>query len=94
MAFAVFLVVAVLLVRSFFAPMQGASQISGNQVAISGVSGMKDFFYRDMLVSAVTGGLMAGKLSERRIAGGLKHAIILSVVGYAIFAFTIPPTWM
>lgn len=94
MAFAVFLVVAVLLVRSFFAPMQGASQISGNQVAISGVSGMKDFFYKDMLMSAVTGGLMAGKLSERRVAGGLKHAIILSVVGYAIFAFTISPTWM
>ena len=29
------------------------------------------------MVSGVTGGLMAGKLGERRIAGGLKHAIIL-----------------
>jgi len=47
-----------------------------------------------MIVSALTGGLMAGKLSERRIAGGLKHAIILSVVGYMIFFFTIAPAWM
>jgi len=47
-----------------------------------------------MLISAITGGLMAGKLGERRVAGGLKHAIILAIVGYAIFLITIPPNWM
>ena len=92
-AFAVFIVVAVLLVRSFFAPMQGAPQIMSS-VSVSSISGLKDFFYKDMLVSAVTGGVMAGKLGERRIAGGLKHAIILSIVGYAIFFIAIPPSWV
>ncbi|MGA3290347.1 MAG: type II secretion system F family protein [Candidatus Bathyarchaeia archaeon] len=92
-AFAVFIVVAALLVRSFFAPMQGAPQIMGSG-SVGSISGLKDFFYKDMLVSAVTGGLMAGKLGERRITGGLKHAIILSIVGYAIFFITIPPSWM
>ena len=92
-AFAVFIVVAVLLVRSFFAPVQGAPQIMG-QGAVGSISGLKDFFYKDMLVSGVTGGLMAGKLGERRITGGLKHAIILTVVGYAIFFIAIPPVWM
>jgi flagellar protein FlaJ len=92
-AFAVFVVVGLLLVRSFFAPMQGAPQIM-SQVSVSSISGLKDFFYKDMLVSAVTGGLMAGKLGERRIAGGLKHAIILSIVGYAIFFIAIPPNWV
>ncbi|MCW4002938.1 MAG: type II secretion system F family protein [Candidatus Bathyarchaeota archaeon] len=92
-AFFVFIVTSILLVQSFFAPMQGAPQIM-NQVSIGSISGFKDFFYRDMLVSAVTGGLMAGKLGERRVAGGLKHAIILSVVGYVLFFFTIPPNWM
>jgi len=92
-AFAVFIVVAVLLVRSFFAPVQGAPQIMG-QGAVGSISGLKDFFYKDMLVSGVTGGLMAGKLGERRIAGGLKHAIILSIIGYAIFFIAIPPVWM
>jgi len=33
-------------------------------------------------------------LGERRVAGGLKHAIILSVVGYALFMFLIPPNWV
>ncbi len=92
-AFAVFIVVAVLLVRSFFAPVQGAPQIMGSGT-VGSISGLKDFFYKDMLVSGVTGGLMAGKLGERRIAGGLKHAIILSIIGYAIFFIAIPPIWM
>jgi flagellar protein FlaJ len=92
-AFIVFIVTSVLLVQSFFAPMQGSAQI-GSQVSIGSISGFKDFFYRDMIVSAVTGGLMAGKLGERRIAGGLKHAIILSVIGYVLFFLTIPPNWM
>jgi len=92
-AFFVFIVTSVLLVQSFFAPMQGAPQIN-SQVSVGSISGFKDFFYRDMLVSAVTGGLMAGKLGERRVAGGLKHAIFLSVVGYVLFFFTIAPNWM
>lgn len=92
-AFFVFIVTAILLVRSFLAPMQGAPQIM-SQVSLGSTSGLKNFFYEDMLVSAVTGGLMAGKLGERRVAGGLKHAIILSIVGYAIFFFSIPPSWV
>jgi len=92
-AFGVFIVTAVLLVKSFLAPMQGAPQIM-DQVNLGSISGMKDFFYKDMLISAITGGLMAGKLAERRVAGGLKHAIILCMVGYLIFFIMIPPTWM
>jgi hypothetical protein len=65
-----------------------------DQVNLGSISGMKDFFYKDMLISAITGGLMAGKLAERRVAGGLKHAIILCMVGYLIFFIMIPPTWM
>ena len=42
-AFAVFIVTAILLVRSFFAPMSGSQQISGNTV-IGGVGGIKEFF--------------------------------------------------
>ena len=92
-AFGVFIVTGILLVRSFLAPMQGAPEIM-SQVSVGSTSGLKNFFYEDMLVSAVTGGLMAGKLGERRVAGGLKHAIILSIVGYAIFFIAIPPSWV
>ena len=92
-AFGVFMVVAILLVRSFLSPVQGAPQIMSS-VSVGSTVGLKDFFYKDMIVSALTGGLMAGKLSERRIAAGLKHAIILSVAGYMIFFLTIAPAWM
>jgi flagellar protein FlaJ len=92
-AFGVFLITALLLVRSFFAPMEGSQQIL-SQVTLTGTAGFKDFFYKNMLVSAVTGGLMAGKLGERRVPAGLKHAIALTVAGYVIFLLTIPPNWM
>jgi archaeal flagellar protein FlaJ len=92
-AFAVFMVTAILLVQSFFAPMEGSQQILGN-VGVGGTSGFKDFFYKYMMVSGITGGLMAGKIGERRVVGGLKHSILLVAVGYVIFLFTIPPNWM
>jgi archaeal flagellar protein FlaJ len=92
-AFLVFMVTAILLVRSFFAPMAGSQQIL-SQATVSGTSGFKDFFYKNMMVSAVTGGLMAGKIGERRVAGGLKHGIILVLLGYVIFLVAIPPNWM
>lgn len=91
-AFFVFLFTAVILVRSFFTPLEGYPQIL-SQFSIVGVNAYKDFFYRNMLVSAVTGGLVAGKISERRVLGGLKHAIVLSVIGYAVFFILIPPNW-
>ena len=92
-AFAVFIITAILLVRSFFAPMEGAGQIMGN-VTVGGKGGFQNFFYQNMLVSALTGGLMAGKIGERRVAGGMKHSILLAAVGYVIFFVTIPPSWM
>jgi archaeal flagellar protein FlaJ len=92
-AFAVFIVTSILLVQSFFAPMEGASQIMSS-VTVGGTSGFKDFFYQDMIVSGLTGGLMAGKIGERRVAGGMKHSILLLVGGYLIFLAAIPPNWM
>ena len=92
-AFAVFVITSILLVRSFFAPLAGSDQILSS-VTVGGTSGFKDFFYQDMIVSALTGGLMAGKIGERRVAGGMKHSILLLVVGYLIFMVAIPPNWM
>jgi flagellar protein FlaJ len=92
-AFAVSLFTAVVLVQSFFIPLEGTPQI-GSATLIGGVDVYSDFFYKNMMISAVTGGLMAGKLGERRVPGGLKHSLLLIVVGYVIFLFFIPPLWM
>jgi flagellar protein FlaJ len=92
-AFAVFLFTAIVLVQSFFIPLEGSAQI-GAVTTISGVDIYSDFFYKNMMMSAVTGGLMAGKLGERRVVGGFKHAVLMIVIGYVIFFFLIPPLWM
>jgi flagellar protein FlaJ len=92
-AFLVFLFTAIILVQSFFAPLEGYPQVL-SQFSIAGVSEFKDFFYKNMVVSAVTGGLMAGKIGERRVVGGLKHAIALLAVGYVVFLVLIPPNWV
>lgn len=92
-AFLVFIFTAVILLQSFFAPLEGYSQIL-SPVNIVGLRQFKDFFYRTMLVSALLGGLMAGKIGERRVAGGLKHSIAMLLIGYASFFFMIPPNWV
>lgn len=91
-AFFVFLITSIVLVGSFFAPLEGFPQMVGS-LAIVGVREFKDFFYRTMLISGLMGGLMAGKIGERRVVGGLKHAIVLVVAGYLIFYLMIPPNW-
>jgi archaeal flagellar protein FlaJ len=93
-AFAVFIVTAILLVRSFFAPLAGTQDVLSSLAPGGGTSNFKDFFYQNMMVSALTGGLMAGKIGERRVASGMKHSILLLVTGYAIFLVLIPPGWM
>jgi pilus assembly protein TadC len=92
-AFFVFAFTSVVLLRSFFAPLEAYPQMLSPMSAVS-VGAFKDFFYRTMLISALVGGLMAGKIGERRVAGGLKHSIILMVTGYVIFYVLIPPNWM
>ena len=92
-AFLVFAFTSIILVRSFFAPLQGLPQIL-SPLSIGGIADLKDFFYRTMLMSALVGGLMAGKIGERRVAGGFKHSIVLMLMGYAIFFLMIPPNWV
>jgi flagellar protein FlaJ len=91
-AFFVFAFTSVILLRSFFAPLEAYPQMLSPMSAVS-VQAFKDFFYRTMLISALVGGLMAGKIGERRVAGGLKHSIALMIIGYVIFYVLIPPNW-
>ena len=92
-AFFVFVVTAIILLSSFFVPLEDYTDIIGT-VGNLGAEEFRGYFYRTMLVSGLLGGLMAGKMGELRVAGGLKHAIGLMVVGYLIFYLLIPPNWM
>jgi flagellar protein FlaJ len=92
-AFLVFIFVSIILIVSFFEPLEGLEQIL-SPTTLVGARQFKDFFYRTMIVSAFMGGLMAGKIGERRVLGGLKHSIIQLAVGYLVFYVMIPPNWM
>jgi flagellar protein FlaJ len=92
-AFFVLIFTAVILLQNFFAPLQGLKNVL-SPTTIMGMQAFRDFFYRTLIVSALFGGLMAGKIGERRVVGGLKHAIIMLVVGYVIFFVFSPPNWM
>jgi pilus assembly protein TadC len=92
-AFLVFLFVSIILIVSFFEPLEGLEHIL-SPTTLVGARQFKDFFYRTMLVSALMGGLMAGKIGERRVLSGLKHSIIQLVMGYITFYIMIPPNWM
>lgn len=92
-AFLVFIFTSIILLRSFFVPLAGYTHIL-NPVNIIGIPEFNDFFYKTMLISGLMGGLMAGKMSERRVQGGLKHSIALTVIGYIIFYFMMSPNWM
>jgi archaeal flagellar protein FlaJ len=93
-AYAVFIVTAILLVNSFFAPLEGSQEAINNLSSGGGSGDFRDFFYQFMIMSAFTGGLMAGKIGERRVGSGMKHSILLLVAGYAIFFAVIPPGWV
>ena len=92
-AFFVLIFTAVILLQNFFAPLEGLKNVL-SPTTIVGMQAFREFFYRTLIVSALFGGLMAGKIGERRVVGGLKHAIIMLVVGYVIFFVFSPPNWM
>lgn len=92
-SFFVFLFTSVILLRSFFIPLEGYGDLLSS-TSVVGTGEYNNFFYRTMIVSSFMGGLMAGKIGERRTLGGLKHAIVQVVIGYVVFFVTIPPNWM
>ena len=92
-AFFVYVFTSIILLNSFFIPLEQYGGVVGPSGLLSNAD-FKDFFYRTMMTSALMGGLMAGKIGERRTVGGLKHSIIQLAAGYVIFFVSIPPNWL
>ncbi len=80
-AFFVFLFTITLLFRSFF--------LSNDQLPILGTALMspeaiKRVFFHMMSIQGFFGGLVAGKMGEGAIIGGLKHSLVLMLCGYIV----------
>ncbi|MBU7032900.1 MAG: type II secretion system F family protein [Theionarchaea archaeon] len=79
----VFLVVILILYKTFILPMTG--ETSGFIKAGFTAEEYTTLFFRMLMFQGLFIGLAAGKMAERKIIAGLKHSIILIVLGYIMF---------
>jgi len=49
----------------------------------------KDMFRNLILIQGMFAGLAIGQMSEGSLMGGLKHSVVLTVVGYSVFLFAL-----
>jgi len=94
-AFGVFLFTDIMLIRSFFnqiielqksvlATGGGGGSIFGGIAGVN-LETLKTIMFHAVIVQALFGGLIAGKMSEAKLGAGLKHTLILLVIGFVTF---------
>ncbi len=79
----VFLVVIVILYKTFILPMSVGG--GGFMRAALSPEQLTTLFFRMLMLQGLFIGLAAGKMSEKKIIAGLKHSIILIIGGYVMF---------
>jgi flagellar protein FlaJ len=78
-AFFVFLFTIVLLFKSFFMTVQ---QLPSLGTAVMAPEDIRRMFFHMTTIQAFFGGLVAGKMGEGTIIAGLKHCLIMMLMGY------------
>ena len=94
-AFGVFLFTDVLLIKSFFTQIV---ELQAKVMATSGGGGgvfagagsvdvvfLKKVLYHAVIIQAIFGGLIAGKMSEGKLGAGLKHTLMLLLIAFVTF---------
>ncbi|UCC58782.1 MAG: type II secretion system F family protein [Candidatus Bathyarchaeum sp.] len=85
-AFFVFLFTIIMLFKSFFVDV---ADFATTQFALMAPDEARRVFFHMSAIQAFFGGLVAGKMGEGTIGGGLKHSVILLVCGYLTFKFVV-----
>jgi flagellar protein FlaJ len=86
-AFFVFLFTIIMLFKSFFVDITDFSTTT--QFALMPPEEARKIFFHMSTIQAFFGGLVAGKMGEGTVGGGLKHSVILLVSGYLTFKFVV-----
>lgn len=73
-------------VASGDAPVPGVG-LGGNVLSASNVEGYTLLLYHTTLIQAVCSGLVAGQMGEESVKNGAKHATVMLIIAYAMFAF-------
>ena len=85
-AFFVFLFTIVMLFKSFFVDV---TEFSINQATLMTPTEARSVFFHMSSIQAFFGGLVAGKMGEGTVGGGLKHSVILLTIGYLAFKIVV-----
>ena len=85
-AFFVFLFTIIMLFKSFFVDMV---DFELSQFELMPPSEVRSIFFHMSAIQAFFGGLVAGKMGEGTVGGGLKHSVILLLCGYLAFKFVV-----
>lgn len=90
-SFGTFIFVVYILFATFFAEIkkivaQGAAFMGGVNPSLYFI-----WFFHMAVIEAVISGFVAGKMSEGRMSGGLKHVLILLITSMIFFLFIIGP---
>ena len=85
-AFFVFLFTIIMLFKSFFVDMV---DFELSQFEVMPPSEARSIFFHMSAIQAFFGGLVAGKMGEGTVGGGLKHSVILLLCGYLAFKFVV-----
>jgi flagellar protein FlaJ len=85
-AFFVFLFTVIILLKSFFIDIVDYEL---SQFEMMPPSEARSIFFHMSSIQAFFGGLVAGKMGEGTIGGGLKHSVILLTCGYLAFKFIV-----
>ena len=94
-AFFIFLFVDILLIKTFFTElgeMKTTMAESGGGGLLSTAMDIEriiQVMYHVTLLEGLFGGLIAGKMGEGKVGAGLKHSLILMVIGFLSFYFIV-----
>ena len=80
----VFLFTIVLLFKTFFSTVEGVPALV---TSTSSPSDLERTFLHMTLIQGFFGGLVAGKMGEGTMAAGLKHSLIMMILGYVALRF-------
>jgi flagellar protein FlaJ len=75
----VFLFTIVLLFKTFFTTAEGVPMLAAST---SSPADLERTFLHMTLIQAFFGGLVGGKMGEGSIYAGLKHSLIMMILGY------------
>ena len=81
-AFFVFLFTIIILLKSLFGDI---ADFDLNNFELMSPSEARSIFFHMSTIQGFFGGLVAGKMGEGTVGGGLKHSVILLIIGYVTF---------